>query len=109
MEIALFHKHYDETHLEEVKAKMLTLGAPKIRAIWSDAYDMWMAVEGCHRLRAAAALGIRPIIIDVSNQNTVTIQLDEENTKVKCVELAEELSDRAWRAKIIIFSEKEQE
>lgn len=108
MQIALFHKHYNETHLEEVKAKMLKLGAPKIRAIWSEAYGVWMAVEGCHRLRAAEALGICPIIIDVSNQKTLTVQLDEENVKVKRVEFEEEYLGDVWRSEIISFDDEQE-
>lgn len=107
MEIALFHKHYNEDHLESVKAEMLKLGAPKIRAIWSEAYACWMAVEGCHRLRAADALGVRPIIVDVSDKKTLTVQVDGENVKVKRADLEEELADNVWRTKTIIFSEEQ--
>lgn len=107
MRIALLHNQYDEAHLETVKAEMLRLGAPKIRAIWSEAYGMWMAVEGCHRLRAAESLSISPVIIDVSSKKTLTIQVDGENVKVKVADLEEELVDNAWRVKNIKFSENE--
>lgn len=106
MEIALLHKHYNEAHLETVKGEMMKLGAPKIRAIWSEAYAMWMAVEGCHRLRAAEALGISPIIINVSDKKTLTIQVDGENVKVKVADLTEELTDGLWRAATITFEEE---
>lgn len=107
MEIALLHTHYNEDHLEIVKDKMIKLGAPKIRAIWSEAYGMWMAVEGCHRLRAAQALGVSPIIVDVSEKKTLTVQVDGENVKVKVSDLTEELSDNVWRTDTIKFEEEE--
>ncbi len=59
MEIYLVHDHYDEEHLAEVKADMLALGAPTVRVI-DMGEGIYAAIEGCHRLRAAAALGITP-------------------------------------------------
>ena len=59
MEIYLVHDHYDKNHLEEVKTEMLKLGAPTIRVI-DMGEGLFAAIEGCHRLRAAAALGIIP-------------------------------------------------
>jgi hypothetical protein len=71
MDIILYHKHYNKEHLNAVKAEMETLGAPTIKAIWSEVYGAWLAVEGCHRLRAAAELGITPNIDDVSEEDVV--------------------------------------
>ena len=67
LNIVLLHRHYDDDHLAAVKNQMLKLGAPKIRCIWSEINGLWMAVEGCHRLRAALAIGITPVIINISN------------------------------------------
>jgi len=103
MRITLYHNHYNEQHLEAVKAEMETLGAPTIRCIWSEIYEMWMAVEGCHRLRAAAALGITPVVQDITNDETATIQIDEEDTAVNVADLAEELQGAAWKAESIEF------
>lgn len=103
MNIALYHKHYNEQHLETVKQEMQTLGAPVIRCIWSECYEMWMAVEGCHRIRAAKALGITPIIQDITNDETVTIQIDGDDIEVSVEELANELSDDAPNSIIIRF------
>lgn len=103
MRINLFHNSYNETHLNEVKEIMVKRGAPKIRAIWSEIHGEWLAVEGCHRLRAAEQLGLTPQIIDISNQKTVTIQIDDEMVKVKVAELAEELNDTAHRRHSIKF------
>jgi hypothetical protein len=65
MEIALVNNHYDKEHLEAVKKEMLILGAPKIHAVWMECYDLWAALEGCHRIRAAKSLGLIPEIIEV--------------------------------------------
>jgi hypothetical protein len=56
----------DPAKLATVKAEMLTLGAPTIRVV--DCGDHYMAIEGCHRLVAAAELGITPIL-DVLGQD----------------------------------------
>lgn len=65
MKIALVHEHYDGIKLEAVKAEMLTLGAPTIKAVWVECYGRWQALEGCHRIRAAKALGLVPEIEEV--------------------------------------------
>lgn len=101
--IVLLHNHYDQEHLEEVKKEMLKRGAPKIRAIWNEAQGVWMAVEGCHRLRAAKDLGLTPIIKDVTNNKYITIQVDEENKKVNVSEFAEELTDMCYKLTILDF------
>ena len=103
MQIALYHKHYNEQYLEAVKSEMQTLGTPVIRCIWSEVYEMWMAVEGCHRLRAAKALGVMPVIQDITTDATATIQRDEEDTVVDVTQLAAELTDDVWKAEIIEF------
>jgi len=72
MQIILPHNHFDAQHLAAVESKMRTLGAPTIKAVWMDAHDAWVAIEGSHRLRAAAALGITPIIDEVEWSDTVT-------------------------------------
>ncbi|MGK2287275.1 ParB N-terminal domain-containing protein [Pedomonas sp. V897] len=48
----------DAEHLEEVKAQMKALGAPVIRVV--DCGDYYQALEGSHRLAAAAELGLEP-------------------------------------------------
>ena len=105
MEITLLHNHYNEMHLEKVMEEMQTLGAPEIRCIWAEQYGMWMAIEGCHRLLAAEALGIRPIVIDVSVEDTLVIQSDGEDVEVSRVDLEEELADQAWQAVTVRFEE----
>lgn len=65
MTIILLHKHYDDAHLSEVSKKMLELGAPVIRGIHDRTTGSFLALEGCHRIRAAKALGITPELVDV--------------------------------------------
>ena len=65
MRIALIHKHHDEQHLESVKTQMQRLGPPTIEAVWMECYGHWVALEGCHRLRAAHVLGLVPEIEEV--------------------------------------------
>jgi hypothetical protein len=57
--------------LEAVKAEMETLGAPKIRVV--DCGDYYMALEGSHRLAAAAALGLTPELIVFEQGDTLDI------------------------------------
>lgn len=102
-QIALLHKHYDQQHLEAVKAEMTTLGAPSVRAIWSEMYGLWLAVEGSHRLRAAADLGLDPIIIDVSDDETVVIEVDGYDEEVAVLDLLEELQDNAPHTEILTY------
>lgn len=105
--IALLHAEYNKVHLEEVKDIMRKKGAPTIRAIWSDFYGLWLAIEGCHRIRAAKELGLIPKIKDVSGQKTVTCQLRGENVKIAVPKLREMLNDTAWATKIMDFKTDE--
>lgn len=58
--------------LEAVKAEMQALGAPVIRVV--DCGDYLMALEGCHRIAAAHALGITPefAVLEQDDQIDVT-------------------------------------
>lgn len=103
MDIILYHNHYDAKHLDAVADQMQTLGAPAIRAIWSECYGSWMAVEGCHRVRAAKRLGLTPEIIDISNDETVIVQDDGEDVSVSVADLATEMTDTATRRTSIRF------
>lgn len=72
MQIALIHNHFDEQHLKAVKAEMQVLGAPTIKAVWMECWGVWAALEGCHRIRAAADLGIVPEIVEVDYSDEMT-------------------------------------
>lgn len=54
--------------LANVIEQMRTLGAPTIRVV--DCGDFMMALEGSHRLAAAAELGIEPVL-DVYEQDAL--------------------------------------
>jgi hypothetical protein len=59
MKIALAHNPYNMEHLAEVMQEMEKLGPPTIRIVHVE-NNLYQAIEGCHRLRAAAALGLTP-------------------------------------------------
>lgn len=56
MTMIILVNQIDPARLETVKAEMAELGAPTIRAI--DGGDHLIAIEGSHRLQAAADLGL---------------------------------------------------
>lgn len=62
----------DAGHLERVKAEMLKLGAPTIRAV--DCGDYLMALEGSHRLIAAEEMGLVPefVIFEQGDEIDIT-------------------------------------
>jgi hypothetical protein len=64
----------DTDHLEAVQAEMTRLGAPEIRAYWTG--EMYLALEGSHRLAAADALGITPTIIEMYEDDEMMSDLD---------------------------------
>lgn len=101
MKIALLHGHYNEQHLEDVKKEMLTLGAPKIHAVWMECYDMYAALEGCHRIRAAKELGLTPVIIDVEYSDEMCSTIDgydgEEDYMIS------EICDDCYKSTVIEF------
>lgn len=59
----------DPAKLAAVKAEMLILGAPTVRVV--DCGDHYMAIEGCHRLMAAAELGIAPILTVLAQDDMI--------------------------------------
>lgn len=71
MDVVLMHAHFDEQHLVKVMDEMRTLGAPVIRAVHIDG-SLWVALEGCHRLRAAEKLGLVPVLDEVELSDEIT-------------------------------------
>ena len=57
--------------VEAVKSQMRQLGPPTIRVV--DCVDYYMAIEGCHRLTAAAELGIAPVLIVLAQDQLVEV------------------------------------
>jgi hypothetical protein len=80
MTVVLVHDHYDAEHLESVKNEMLTMGAPVIKAVWMDCYGHYAALEGCHRIRAAATLGLNPVIEEIEYNDDIVDGMDGEWT-----------------------------
>jgi hypothetical protein len=62
--LVLLHDHYDIDHMAVVMAEMVDLGAPELRGVMCD--DGIYLLEGCHRARAAAALGLTITVVPVS-------------------------------------------
>lgn len=102
MKMILAHNHYDAAHLAAVAEEMKTLGAPVIKAVWIEAYGAWMALEGCHRIRAAHDAGITPEIEEVEYDADLNLQdlgLDYEDPTT-----IEQMADHAHRREIIEFT-----
>ena len=99
MKVALLHDHYDTTKLDAVIADMKVMGIPTIKAVWSEAYDMWVALEGCHRLRAAQSLGITPDIEEVEySDEVITMDSGDDYT-------ISEIVDDAYRSRVLSFED----
>ena len=80
--IALIHNHFDKNHLEEVKQEMKILGAPKIKAVWMECYNMYAALEGCHRIRAAKELGLVPEIIELDYNDICDLDVTDPSLEL---------------------------
>lgn len=98
MKIALIHDHYNNDHLNAVKNYMQKTGSVKIKAVWIECWDMYAAVEGCHRLRAAKELGITPEIVEVEYSDDM---IDDANNESPLQISA--ICDDAWRSTILTF------
>ena len=100
MRIALLHTHHSKEHLAAVKEEMRTLGAPEIHAVWMEVYGHWVALEGCHRIRAAKELDLTPEIIEVEYTDEMlssVIELDQDDYQIS------EICDDSHNAEIIEF------
>jgi len=76
--VILPHAHFDVDHLEKVRAEMALLGSPRIRAF--DCGDHMIAVEGSHRLRAAAMDGVPVDLVVLDGDGTIdlsTLDIDD--------------------------------
>lgn len=85
----------DSEHLNEVKAEMKEMGAPSIKAVWMECWGSWVALEGSHRITAAADLGLTITIeeIEYSDKAVVDITGDPDLDPWLTVE---ELVDSAY-------------
>lgn len=59
------HGHFRPDHLDHVIGEMRRRGAPMLRASYDREADIWHAREGTHRLRAAKALDVAPVLLPV--------------------------------------------
>lgn len=59
------HHHHDPRHLEHVIAEMRDRGSPVLRAHYDHAFQVWYCHDGTHRLRAAKALRLTPVLVPV--------------------------------------------
>ena len=97
MKILLFHEDFDINHLQEVIEEMKTLGAPVIKAVWVECQNMWYALEGCHRIRAAKELGLSPVIDEIDyedgrNAEEIGLDADWDKTPADIVDMM----DTGW-------------
>ena len=98
MEITLLHQT-DEEHLNQVKMEMRQLGPPKIKAVWEDCWETWVALEGTHRITAAVALGL-PVIIDEVEYSQEAWIGSEEETDLTIANIV----DSAWMSRRPVIS-----
>ncbi len=63
-------------HLAAVVKEMRKLGTPTIRCMYDG--EVYKAVEGTHRLAAAAQLGLTPIIAELDPESILPADLIEE-------------------------------
>lgn len=104
MIIALVHDHFDADHLEAVKAEMATLGAPIINAVWMECFGHWAALEGCHRIRAAAELGLTPVINEIDYSEEIMLAdlgCDDSDEGYTVAQIA----DDSYRSETIVFED----
>lgn len=88
MKIILLHSHYEQEHLEQIIEEMKILGTPSIKAIWMECWNSWVALEGCHRLRAAYVLGLIPEIEEINYDENILayyLELDwQDDCAITC-------------------------
>lgn len=75
MIIAAIHQ-IEDSHLDDVMAEMATMGAPTIHVAQIDG-DLHYALEGVHRLEAAARLGLVPTIIVLEHDDEIDHDMDD--------------------------------
>ena len=83
----------DPETLEAAKAEMRVLGAPSIRVV--DCGDHYMAIEGVHRLAAAAELGIAPHLTILKQDDMVEADsLDQNHFRTGEIRTAGEIAGK---------------
>jgi len=83
----------DPETLEAAKAEMRVLGATTIRVV--DCGDHYMAIEGVHRLAAAAELGIAPNLTILKQDDMVEADsLDRQHFQAGEIRTAGEIAEK---------------
>lgn len=82
----------------EIKAYMEEAGAPTLKAVWMDCFGAWVALEGSHRLNAAAELGLVPEIEEIDYNEDIKVR-DITDIDMDCS--IAEFCDRACESAII--------
>lgn len=72
----------DMLHLKMVTEDMIRLGAPKIRIV-RHSMGFWVALEGCHRMRAAHDLGTDVIWHQVDRDARLAVGFDGVNGAIE--------------------------
>lgn len=76
------HEHFRPAHLEHVIGEMRRRGAPRLRAFFDG--EVWHCQEGTHRLRAAKALGVAPIMVPVPWRRTAAALERARYAAIRC-------------------------
>lgn len=100
MNVALLHNRFEADKLAAVTEEMRILGAPRIKAVWMECYGHWAALEGSHRIRAAADLGLVPEIeeIEYSDDLAEDLGLDVQDGLT-----VDYICDDSFRSEIVSF------
>lgn len=93
----------DPAHLAEVMNEMQSLGAPVVRAFWSEAWEAFVAVEGSHRVVAAHRLGLVPEIEEIDMIEDAPVS--EFGPDIDCDMTCGEWVERAHRRPLIAFAD----
>lgn len=80
MIIAAIHQS-NTAQLASVMAEMEAMGAPTIRVAQVDG-DLHYALEGVHRLEAAARLGLTPTVIVLDDDDEIEHDMDDCDSTV---------------------------
>ena len=90
-------------HLAQVIAEMRKLGAPTVRVV--DCGDHWFALEGTHRLHAAAELGLTPDFVVLAQDSLVDADsLDWDDLRSGSSYAAGELVQYAPHNRVLRFA-----
>lgn len=92
LKISLLHNHFSPEKLQEVINDMKKLGKPKIRVYKTGINNIYQAIEGSHRLRAAKILNLIPDI-EVLDPETNLNELEDIDYDGTIVNKINELGD----------------